>query len=74
MKRTLGNEILDYARLRAFLVGFGGAAIFIVHSLKILLLCCIALLVQFVLVRHAAATYGPRFVGEAGLGELVIDH
>lgn len=53
----------DYAGLAAlFLIGFGAAACFIVGSLKVLAFYLAFLLLQFAVVRHAASTYGIRFV------------
>lgn len=53
----------DYTALSAlFLFGFGLAAWFIVESIQARLLYALALLAQFVIVRHAAATVGARFV------------
>ena len=53
----------DYTTLSAFfLIGFGIAAWFIVESVQARVLYTVALLVQFGVVRHAAATVGARFV------------
>jgi hypothetical protein len=53
----------DYAGFAAlFFVAFGLASIFMVHSWKVSLTYCLLLLVQFIIVRQAAATYGARFV------------
>jgi hypothetical protein len=53
----------DYTALSAlFLVGFGLAAWFIVESVQVRLLYTLALLAQFIAVRHAAATVGARFI------------
>jgi membrane protein YqaA with SNARE-associated domain len=53
----------DYAGLAAlFLVGFGAVALFTVQPPKVLAVYCLLLIAQFVIVRHAAATYGIRFV------------
>jgi hypothetical protein len=53
----------DYTTLSAlFLIGFGLAAWLIVESPQERLLYALALLVQFLTVRHAAATVGARFV------------
>ena len=53
----------DYTALAAlFLIGFGLAAWLIVDSLQARLLYTLALLAQFVIVRHATATVGARFV------------
>jgi hypothetical protein len=53
----------DYAGLGAlFLIGFGAVAIFTVQPPKVLAVYCLMLVVQFIIVRHAAATYGVRFV------------
>jgi hypothetical protein len=53
----------DYVGLGAmFLIGFGAVAIFTVQPPKVLAVYCLLLVVQFIIVRHAAATYGVRFV------------
>jgi hypothetical protein len=53
----------DYTSLSAlFLIGLSIAALVVVHSWNIALIYCFALLLQFVIVRHVAATYGARFV------------
>jgi hypothetical protein len=53
----------DYAGFAAlFLVAFGTAAIVMVQSLKVSLTYGLCLLLQFLIVRHAASTYGARFV------------
>ena len=53
----------DYAGLSAlFLVGLGAAALVLIPSLKVALTYCFLLFLQFVVARHAAATYGKRFV------------
>ena len=53
----------DYAGLAAlFLVGFGAVAIFTVQPTRVLAVYCVLLMAQFIIVRHAAATYGIRFV------------
>jgi hypothetical protein len=53
----------DYAAFSAlFLVGLGVAAFVLVQSWKIALTYWLVLLLQFFVVRHAAATYGTRFV------------
>lgn len=53
----------DYAAFAfLFFVGFGPAALFMVQSWHVALLYCAGLLAQFLIVRHAAATYGVRFV------------
>jgi hypothetical protein len=53
----------DYTALSAlFLIGFGLAAWLIVESIQARLLYALALLAQVVVVRHAAATVGARFV------------
>jgi hypothetical protein len=54
----------DYTALSAlFLIGFGFAAWWIIESLHARLFYTLALLAQFLIVRHAAATVGARFVG-----------
>jgi hypothetical protein len=45
-----------------FLIGFGLAAWLILESVQARSLYTLALLAQFVIVRHAAATIGARFV------------
>jgi hypothetical protein len=53
----------DYTGLSAlFVIGLGAAAIGLVHSWRITAVCCLVLVLQFLVVRHAAATYGERFV------------
>jgi hypothetical protein len=53
----------DYAGLAAlFLIGFGTVALFTVQPPKVLAIYCVLLVAQFIIVRHAAATYGIRFV------------
>lgn len=53
----------DYAGLAAlFLVGFGIAAIFLVGPWKVCVIYLGILLLQLLVVRYAAATYGYRFV------------
>jgi hypothetical protein len=53
----------DYAGLAAlFLIGLGIAAIFLVAPWKTYWIYLGILILQFVVVRHAAATYGVRFV------------
>jgi hypothetical protein len=53
----------DYAALSAlFFVGFGAVAIVVVRPWTIAALYCLGLLLQYVAVRRAAATYGARFV------------
>jgi hypothetical protein len=53
----------DYAGLAAlFLIGFGAVALFTVQPPRVLAAYCVLLVAQFVIVRHAAATYGIRFV------------
>lgn len=53
----------DYAGLAAlFLIGFGTVALFTVQPPKVLAVYCVLLSGQFIIVRHAAATYGVRFV------------
>jgi len=53
----------DFAGLAAlFLVGLGVAALFLAQSWKFALTYCLVLLLQFIVVRHVAATYGIRFV------------
>ena len=53
----------DYAGLSAlFFVGLSVAAFVLVHSWKTALTYCLLLLLQFVVARHVAATYGARFV------------
>jgi hypothetical protein len=52
----------DYAGLAAlFLIIFGPMAVAGVQSWRISLTYCLFLVVQFLLVRHSAATYGVRF-------------
>lgn len=45
-----------------FLIGFGTASFFLIDATKVALTYCGCLLLQFVIVRQAAATYGVRFV------------
>jgi hypothetical protein len=45
-----------------FLVGLGVTALFLVQSRSVALTYCLALLLQFIVVRHVAATYGARLV------------
>jgi hypothetical protein len=45
-----------------FLVGLGAAALILVQSWRVALAYCLVLLLQLIVVRHAAATYGARFV------------
>ncbi len=45
-----------------FLLGFGTASFFLVSQTKVALIYCACLLLQFVIVRQAAGTYGVRFV------------
>jgi hypothetical protein len=45
-----------------FLVWLGVTALFLVQSWKVALTYCLALLLQFIIVRHVAATYGARLV------------
>ena len=53
----------DYTGLAAlFLAGFGIAAAFLVASWQTLMVYLGFLILQFAVVRHAAATYGARFV------------
>lgn len=53
----------DYAGFSAlFVIGLGAAAIALVHSWRIPAVYCLVLVLQFLVVRHAAATYGERFV------------
>ncbi len=53
----------DYTGFSAlFLVGLGIAALVLVQSWKVALTYWLGLLLQFIVVRHAAATYGARFV------------
>jgi hypothetical protein len=53
----------DYTGLAAlFFIAFGVASNFVVRSWVVSLVYCLLLLLQFVVVRHAAATYGIRFV------------
>jgi hypothetical protein len=53
----------DYAGLAAlFLVGFGAVALLTVQPARVLVVYCLLLAAQFIVVRHAAATYGIRFV------------
>ncbi len=53
----------DYTGLAAlFLVGFGVVALFSVHPPRVLAIYCALLIVQYIVVRHSAATYGIRFV------------
>jgi hypothetical protein len=52
----------DYAGFAAiFLIVFGTAAMLVVQSWRISLGYCAALLFQWLIVRHAASTYGIRF-------------
>jgi hypothetical protein len=53
----------DYASLAIlFFIAYGMASVFLVPSWKVSLVYCLLLLLQFVVVRQAAATYGTRFV------------
>ncbi|HVE23097.1 MAG TPA: hypothetical protein VNC39_14090 [Acidocella sp.] len=53
----------DYAGFSAlFLGGLGVASFVFVKSWEAVLTYCVALLLQFIIVRHVAATYGARFV------------
>jgi hypothetical protein len=53
----------DYTALAAmFVVVFGAAALIVVPSWRVSLTYCLILVLQFFLVRQAAATYGVRFV------------
>jgi hypothetical protein len=53
----------DYTGFSAlFLVGLGIATLFLVQSWKVALTYWLVLLLQFIVVRHVAATYGARFV------------
>ena len=53
----------DYAGFSAlFLVGLGFTALVIAKSLDVALYYCLFLLLQFIVARHVAATYGVRFV------------
>jgi len=53
----------DYAGFSAlFLIGLGIAAIVLVQSWRVSLTYCAVLALQFLIVRHVAATYGERFV------------
>jgi hypothetical protein len=53
----------DYAGLAAlFLIAFGAVALFTVHPPRVMAIYCALLVAQFVVVRHAAAIYGIRFV------------
>ena len=53
----------DYTGFSAlFLVGLGFATLFLVQSWKVAFIYWLALLLQFIVVRHVAATYGARFV------------
>jgi hypothetical protein len=55
--------IRDYAGLSAlFFAGLSIAALVLVQSWKVALTYCLLLLLQFVIARHVAATYGARFV------------
>lgn len=45
-----------------FLLGFGTASLFLVSEKKVVLTYIVCLLLQFLVVRRAAATYGVRFV------------
>src|SRR5262249_46153828 len=52
----------DYAGFAAILfIVFGAAAVVVVQSWRISLGYCAALLLQWLIVRHAASTYGIRF-------------
>jgi len=53
----------DYAAFSfLFLLGFGVAALFLISEWRVALLYLLALIVQFVVVRHSAANYGVRLV------------
>lgn len=53
----------DYTGLAAlFLIGLGCASFFVIATWKVLAIYLGLLLLQFLVVRHAAATYGVRFV------------
>lgn len=53
----------DYAGFAIlFFITFGIVSLFMVPSWKVSLVYCLLLMLQFVVVRHAAATYGTRFV------------
>jgi len=53
----------DYAGLAVlFLIGFGAVALFTVEPARVLVVYCLLLAAQFVIARHAAATYGIRFM------------
>jgi hypothetical protein len=53
----------DYTGLAAlFLIGLGLAALFLIATWKVLAIYVGALILQLIVVRHAAATYGIRFV------------
>jgi hypothetical protein len=53
----------DYTGLAAlFLVGLGIAALFVIATWKVLAVYVGIIILQFVVARHAAATYGIRFV------------
>ncbi|MGR9190529.1 hypothetical protein [Rhizobium leguminosarum] len=53
----------DYAAFSfLFLLGFGVAALFLISEWKVALLYLLALIGQFIVVRHAAANYGVRLV------------
>ena len=53
----------DYTGFSAlFLVGLGTAALILVKSWRVALIYCLVLLLQFIVVRHVAATYGARFL------------
>lgn len=55
--------IRDYTGFSAlFFVGLGVAALVLVQSWRVALIYCLVLLLQFIVVRHVAATYGARFV------------
>lgn len=53
----------DYTGLSAlFIVGLGAAAILTINGWKVVAIYIGLLMLQFIVVRHAAATYGVRFV------------
>lgn len=53
----------DYAGLAVlFFFGFGAVALFTMQPPKVLAVYCVLLIAQFMIVRHAAAIYGVRFV------------
>lgn len=53
----------DYVGLSAlFLIGFGGVALFTAEPVRVSIVYSLLLAAQFMVVRHAAATYGIRLV------------